>query len=168
MKAGTQVDKLADLTGKPVVSTTGTTNFQVHAPLNEEKKLGIELLGAKDHAESALMVADRPRGRLRDGRHPALQPRASAKNPADYVISTEPMSVEPYGIVLRRDDPAFQRAVGKALVDLFQSGEIVRVYDKWFTKPIPPKGLTLALPMSAQLSRVIAQPTSSGDPAAYR
>ncbi len=126
------------------------------------------ILPASDHAEAFAMVeAGRASAFFMDDIL-LYSLVARAKNPGDYVISTEPMSVEPYGIVLRRDDPGFQRAVGKALVDLFQSGEIVRVYDKWFTKPIPPKGLTLALPMSAQLSRVIAQPTSSGDPAAYR
>jgi glutamate/aspartate transport system substrate-binding protein len=93
---------------------------------------------------------------------------ARSKNPSDYVISTEAMSVEPYGIVLRKDDPVFQKVVNEAVTDLLQSGEINKVYDKWFLKPIPPKSLVLGLPMSAQLARVVARPTNSGDPDVYK
>ena len=106
VKTGTNVNKLADLAGKPVVSTTGTTNFQIIRRLNEEQKLGIDLLGAKDHAESALMV--------QTGRAVAFGMddillyglRASSQNPAELAVVGEPIQVEPYAIMVRKDDPA--------------------------------------------------------------
>ena len=115
VKTGTHVNKLADLAGKPVVSTTGTTNFQIIRRLNEEQKLGIDLLGAKDHAESALMV--------QTGRAVAFGMddillyglRASSQNPAELAVVGEPIQVEPYAIMLSKDDPAFKKLVDDTL-----------------------------------------------------
>jgi glutamate/aspartate transport system substrate-binding protein len=92
---------------------------------------------------------------------------ATSKSPADYTISTEALSVEPYGIMMRRDDPAFKKAVDTAVENLFKSGDINRIYAKWFQSPIPPKGINLNIPMSPQLKTVVAKPTDSGDPASY-
>ena len=111
VKAGTSVNKLADLAGKPVVSTTGTTNFQIIRRLNEEQKLGIDLLGAKDHAESALLV--------QSGRAVAFAMddillyglKASSLQPAELAVVGEAIQVEPYAIMVRRDDPAFKKLV---------------------------------------------------------
>jgi glutamate/aspartate transport system substrate-binding protein len=92
---------------------------------------------------------------------------ANAKSPGDYQISADPLSVEPYGIMLRRDDAAFKRVVDNAMLGIYRSGEIQAIYDKWFLKPIPPKGINLNVPMSAAFKKVIASPTDSGDPAVY-
>ena len=92
---------------------------------------------------------------------------ASSKSPADYTISKEALSTEPYGIMMRRDDPAFKKAVDTAIGNVFKSGEITKIYAKWFLSPIPPKGINLNIPMSPELQAVIAKPTDSGDPAAY-
>ena len=93
---------------------------------------------------------------------------AQSRNPAEYEISAEALSVEPYGIMLRKDDPAFKKVVDAAMVETFKSGAINGIYDKWFLKPIPPKGLNLNVPMSDQFKKVVANPTSSGDPADYK
>jgi glutamate/aspartate transport system substrate-binding protein len=93
---------------------------------------------------------------------------AQSRNPKDYEISPEPLSVEPYGIMLRKDDKEFKRVVDAAMTNIYKSGEINAIYDKWFLKPIPPKGLNLNVPMSAQFKKVIAHPTSSGDPNDYK
>ena len=69
--------------------------------------------------------------------------------------------------MLRREDPAFKKSVDTAVINLFKSGEINRIYAKWFQSPIPPKGINLNIPMSEQLKAVIAKPTDSGDPADY-
>ena len=151
VKTGTSVSKLGDLAGKPVVSTTGTTNFQIIRRLNEEQKLGIDLLGAKDHAESALMV--------QTGRAVAFGMddillyglRASSQNPADLSVVGEPIQVEPYAIMVRRDDPAFKKLVDDTLAGLMKSGEFESLYKKWFQSPIPPKGINLNAPMSKEL-----------------
>ena len=151
VKTGTNVNKLSDLAGKQVVSTTGTTNFQIIRRLNEEQKLGIDLLGAKDHAESALMV--------QTGRAVAFAMddillyglRASAQNPADLAVVGEPIQVEPYAIMIRKDDPAFKKLVDDTLAALMKSGEFETLYKKWFQSPIPPKGINLNAPMSKEL-----------------
>jgi glutamate/aspartate transport system substrate-binding protein len=151
VKTGTKADKLADLAGKTVVSTTGTTNFQIIRRLNEEQKLGIDLLGAKDHAESALMV--------QTGRAVAFAMddillyglRASAQNPGDLAVVGEPIQVEPYAIMVRKDDPAFKKLVDDTLAGMMKSGEFEALYRKWFQSPIPPKGINLNAPMSKEL-----------------
>ena len=152
VKTGTSVAKLGDLAGKQVVSTTGTTNFQIIRRLNEEQKLGIELLGAKDHAESALMV--------QTGRAVAFAMddillyglKASSQNPAELAVVGEPIQVEPYAIMIRKDDPTFKKLVDDTLVGLMKSGEFEALYKKWFQSPIPPKGINLNAPMSKELT----------------
>ena len=151
VKTGTQVKSLDDLKGKIIVSTTGTTNYQILRNLNEEKKLGIELLGAKDHSESALMVE---MGRaVAFGMDDILLYglRASSQNPATLAVVGEPIQVEPYAIMLRLNDPAFKKLVDDTLAGLMKSGEFTRLYSKWFLSPIPPKGINLNAPMSQEL-----------------
>jgi glutamate/aspartate transport system substrate-binding protein len=151
VKTGTQVKSLDDLKGKTIVSTTGTTNFQILRNLNEEKKLGIELLGAKDHAESALMVE---MGRaVAFGMDDILLYglRASSQNPATLAVVGEPIQVEPYAIMLRLNDPTFKKLVDDTLAGLMKSGEFTKLYSKWFLSPIPPKGINLNAPMSQEL-----------------
>jgi glutamate/aspartate transport system substrate-binding protein len=93
---------------------------------------------------------------------------AQSRNPKDYEISKEALSVEPYGIMLRKDDTAFKKVVDGAMVNTYKSGAINAIYDKWFMKPVPPKGINLNLPMSEQFKKVIANPTDSGDPNDYK
>ena len=92
---------------------------------------------------------------------------ANSKAPGDYVISADPLSVEPYGIMLRRGDAAFKKVVDGAMTAVYKGGEINAIYDKWFLKPIPPRGITLNVPMSAAFKKVVATPTDSGDPTMY-
>ena len=151
VKADTPVTKLSDLTGKQVVSTTGTTNYQIIRRLNEEQKLGIDLLGAKDHAESALMV--------QTGRAVAFAMddillyglKASSQNPAELAVVGEAIQVEPYAIMMRKDDPTFQKLVDDTIAGMMKSGEFETLYKKWFQSPIPPKGINLGAPMSKEL-----------------
>jgi glutamate/aspartate transport system substrate-binding protein len=92
---------------------------------------------------------------------------ASAKSPGAYQISADPLSVEPYGIMLRREDAAFKKVVDGAMIAVYKSGEITAIYDKWFMQPIPPKNINLNVPMGASFKKVVSNPTDSGDPAAY-
>jgi ABC-type amino acid transport substrate-binding protein len=151
VKTGTQVKSIDDLKGKTVVSTTGTTNLKILRTLNEEKKLDIDLLSAKDHPESALMVET---GRaVAFGMDDILLYglRASSQNPASLAVVGEPIQVEPYAIMLRRDDPAFKKLVDDTLTGMMKSGEFTKLYTKWFQSPIPPKGINLNAPMSKEL-----------------
>ena len=92
---------------------------------------------------------------------------ASSKNPTDYAITTEALSVEPYGIIERSGDLPFKKAVDTALANVYKSGEINKIYAKWFLSPIPPKGITLNIPMSPELKAALAKPTDSGEPSVY-
>jgi glutamate/aspartate transport system substrate-binding protein len=152
VKTGVQVKGIEDLKGKTVVSTTGTTNYKILRNLNEEKKLGMDLLAAKDHAESALMVES---GRaVAFGMDDILLYglRASSQNPASLSVVGDPIQVEPYAIMVRLDDPAFKKLVDGTLANLMTSGEFTKLYTKWFMSPIPPKGINLNAPMSKELT----------------
>jgi glutamate/aspartate transport system substrate-binding protein len=166
-KKSSNIKSLADLKGKTLVSTAGTANLKQVTIMNGEQNMGITILSAKDHAESFLMVET---GRavafaMDDVLLASLA--ANSKAPADYEISKEPLSVEPYGIMMRRDDPAFKKVVDAALSNVYTSGDINRIYAKWFQTPIPPKGVNLNFPMTPQLKYVFTHPTDSGDPASY-
>jgi glutamate/aspartate transport system substrate-binding protein len=93
---------------------------------------------------------------------------ASSRNPNDFEISKDALSVEPYGVMLRKDDPEFKKIVDNSTGNLFKSGKINAIYDKWFLNPIPPKNINLNVPMSDALKKVFANPTDSGDPATYK
>lgn len=151
VKAGTDIKTIDDLKGKTIVSTTGTTNYKILRNLNEEKKLGMDLLAAKDHAESALMVES---GRaVAFGMDDILLYglRASSQNPASLAVVGEPIQVEPYAIMLRLNDPEFKKLVDGTLANLMKSGDFTKLYTKWFLSPIPPKGINLNAPMSKEL-----------------
>jgi glutamate/aspartate transport system substrate-binding protein len=151
VKANSPIKSLADLKGRKVVSTTGTTNYQVLRKLNFDRNLGFDLLSAKDHAESVLLVqADRADAFGMDDIL-LYGLRASAPNPAELAVVGEAIQVEPYAIMLRKDDPAFKKVVDDTLVSLIQSGEFEALYKKWFQSPIPPKGINLNAPMSKEL-----------------
>jgi glutamate/aspartate transport system substrate-binding protein len=166
-KKPSNIQSLADMQGKALVSTSGTANLKQLTALNAQRQLGMRIMAAKDHAEGFLMVET--------GRAVAFAMddillaslAASSKAPNDYAITKEALSVEPYGIMLRRDDPQFKKLVDAAIINVFKSGEITRIYNKWFMAPIPPKNVNLNWPMSEQLKAAIAKPTDSGDPAAY-
>ncbi len=151
VKTGTTIKTIDDLKSKTIVSTTGTTNFQILRNLNEEKKLGMDLIAAKDHSESALLVES---GRaVAFGMDDILLYglRASSQNPASLAVVGEPIQVEPYAIMLRLDDPVFKKLVDATLASLISSGEFTKLYTKWFMSPIPPKGINLNAPMSKEL-----------------
>jgi len=167
-KKAANLKTLDDLKGKTIVSTSGTTNIKQITELNGQKNLGMTILPAKDHAESFLMVET--------GRAVAFfmddillySLVANSKNPSEWVISADALSVEPYGIMLRRDDPSFKKVVDDAMTKVYKSGEINAIYAKWFLKPVPPKGINLNVPMSEVFKHVVAKPTDSGDPNDYK
>lgn len=162
------INSLADLKGKQVVSTSGTTSLKLLNEKNTAENLGLTVLPAKDHAEAFLMVeTGRAAAFVMDDILLASL-AANSKSPADYVITGDALSVEPYAIMLPLGDTAFKKVVDDAMKKIYSSGEIKGIYDKWFTKPIPPKGIVLNVPLSPIFQKVIDNPTDSGDPAAYK
>jgi glutamate/aspartate transport system substrate-binding protein len=167
-KKSANIRSLADLKGKTIVSTAGTTNIKQITEINGQQNLGMNIISANGHAEAFQMVET--------GRAVAFvmddillySLAAQSRSPGDYAISPVALSVEPYGIMLRKGDTAFKKVVNGAMTNLYKSGQINPIYEKWFLKAVPPKGINLNVPMSDQFKRVVANPTDSGDPAAYK
>ena len=168
-KKASKINSIDDLKGKSVVSTSGTTNIKQLTEANAARNLGINIIPAKEHAESFLMVeTDRAVAAVLDDILLASFV-AGSKDPDAYVISTDAFSKpEPYGIMLRKDDPAFKKVADEATAALYQSPEGERLYDKWFMQKIPPKGLNLNVPIGAELKKAFARPSDSPDPDSYK
>jgi glutamate/aspartate transport system substrate-binding protein len=168
-KKANKMTMIDDLKGKSVVSTAGTTNIKQLTEANAARKLGINIITAKDHAEAFLMVeTDRASAFVMDDILLASLV-AGSKDPSAYAISKDAFSrPEPYGIMLRKDDPAFKKVVDAATAALYTSGEGQKLYDKWFMSKIPPKGLNLNTPIAPELKAEFAKPSDSPDPASYK
>ncbi len=167
-KKASNIQKLADLKSKTVVSTSGTTNLKWLTEENNKQNLGMSILTAKDHAEAFLMVeTDRAAAFFMDDIL-LYSLVANSKAPADYMIGNEAYTIEPYGIMLRRDDPGFKKVVDTATANLYKSGQITPIYNKWFLAAVPPKSINLNVPVSPQLKNTFANPTDSGDAAMYK
>ncbi|SHI07325.1 amino acid ABC transporter substrate-binding protein [Pollutimonas bauzanensis] len=159
---------LADLKGKTVVSTAGTSNIRWLTDANDEQKLGMKIIPTKDHAEAFLTV--------NNGRAAAFFMDdillaglvATSRNPADWAISKKAYTVEPYAIMEPKDDPEFKKVVDDAIIAMMKDGTLATMYKKWFESPVPPKNVNLNWPMSDQLKRVVAHPTDSPDPNDYK
>ncbi|MCA0241498.1 MAG: amino acid ABC transporter substrate-binding protein [Proteobacteria bacterium] len=157
-----------DLKGRTVAVTTGTNTVKRVRELNEARKLGMTLVNGKDHAESMLLVTSGRADAFFEDDILLTGMAASSQTPGDFALSTEGYSVDPYALMFAKGDPEFKRLVDGTLKGLFASGDINRIYDKWFTRPIPPKNIVLNFPMGATLKQVIAKPTDSPDAADYK
>jgi len=157
-KKNSGIKDFPDLAGKTVVTTAGTTSERLIRKMNEEKKMGMNIISAKDHAESFLI--------LESGRAVAFMmddallygERAKSKNPGELVVVGTPQSFEAYGCMMRRDDPQFKKAVDDALAAVMKSGEVDKIYAKWFLSPIPPRGVNLDFPLSPELTALFKNP----------
>ncbi|HJU49544.1 MAG TPA: glutamate/aspartate ABC transporter substrate-binding protein [Pseudogulbenkiania sp.] len=153
------VKDFPDLKGKNVVTTAGTTSERLIKAMNAEKQMGMNIISAKDHGESFLMAES--------GRAVAFMmddvllygEMVKAKAPAEWVVTGKPQSFEIYGCMMRKEDPAFKKVVDDAIKATYKSGEINKIYAKWFTSPVPPKNLNLNFPMSNELKALIKNPT---------
>jgi len=168
-KKANNIGSIDGLKGKSVVSTSGTTNIKQLNEANAARNLGINIIPAKDHAESFLMVeTDRAVAFVMDDILLASLV-AGSKDPGAYTISTDAFSKpEPYGIMLRKDDTAFKKVVDAATAGLYQSGEAEKIYNKWFMQKIPPKGLNLNVPLGPELKHEFTKPSDSPDPDSYK
>lgn len=167
-KKSSNINSLADLKGKTVVSTAGTSNIRWATAANEEQKLGMNIIPAKDHAEALLTVSS--------GRAAAFFMDdillaglvATSRDPGEWMISKDAYTVEPYAIMEPKNDPEFKKLVDDTIIGLMKDGTLNKLYTKWFESPIPPKNVNLNWPVSEQLKKVIANPTDSPDPADYK
>jgi glutamate/aspartate transport system substrate-binding protein len=162
VKKDSGVKDISGLKGKPVVVTQGTTNERAVKAINDEKKLNLRFLNAKDHAESFLTVeTDRAAAFPMD--HILLYGLiANSKNPAQWSVVGDFLSYDPYAIMVRRGDAPFKKFVDGEIIAMMKSGELEQMYKKWFLSPIPPKGVTLNVPMDPALREQFKNPNDKG------
>lgn len=162
VKKDSGVKSYKDLKGKPVVVTQGTTNERAIKGLNDKENLGMRFLAAKDHAESFLTV-ETGRAVAFPMDHILLYGLiANSKNPQEWAVVGEFLSFDPYAIMLRKDDPQFKKFVDGVITGMMQSGELEKLYTQWFMKPIPPKNVTLNVPMTDDLKAQFKNPNDKG------
>jgi ABC-type amino acid transport substrate-binding protein len=157
-KKSSGIKDFPDLAGKTVVTNQGTTSERILRKMNEEKKMNMSIISAKDYGEG--------RAALETGRAVAYMmddvllagTRSLTANPSDWVLVGTPQSSEAYGFMMRKDDPEFKKLVDDAMRQVMTSGEIKPMYDKWFTKPVPPKNINFDFPMSATMQALYANP----------
>lgn len=162
VKKTSGINTIADLNGKTVSTTSGTTSVPLLKAYEKAKNTQVKEIYGKDHAEAFLLMADdRAVAFVMDDVLLAGQ-IANAKRPGDYRILPESLRQEPYSMMLRKDDPQFKALVDKSIGEVMKSGEINRIYAKWFTMPIPPKGLNLNFPMTAPIQQAFKNPNDKG------
>ncbi len=167
-KKSANLKDLPDFKGKTVVSTAGTTNLKWLTETNASQSLGMNIIPAKDHAEAFLMVES--------GRAAAFFMDdillyglvANSKAPADYAVNDKAYTVEPYAVILPKDDAPFKKVADGAVTALAKSGQLETMYKTWFQSPIPPRNINLNVPVSEPLKKAIANPTDSGDGKDYQ
>jgi glutamate/aspartate transport system substrate-binding protein len=157
-KANAGITSVSQLNGKNVATTTGTTSVQLLRKHERANGVDFKEVFGKDHADSFLL--------LESGRADAFVMDsqilagliAKSKNPSEFKVVGEVLNVEPIAIMLRKDDPAFKKAVDESLIKLMKSGEIAKIYDKWFMQPIPPANVRIGLPVSEATKTTWANP----------
>jgi glutamate/aspartate transport system substrate-binding protein len=158
VKKDSGIKDFADLKGKNVVVTAGTTSERLIREMNEKDKMGMNVISAKDHGESFLT--------LQSGRAVAFMlddallagERAKARKPEDWVIVGTSQSKEAFGMMIPKGDDNFKKLVDETIAQAETSGEAAKLYQKWFQSPIPPKGLNLDLPLSDDMKELFKNP----------
>lgn len=162
VKKSSGIKSLAELNGQPIATTSGTTSVQLIKQHEKGAHIDFKEVYGKDHAESFLLLAnDRAKAFVMDDILIAGL-IANSANPSEYTFLPEVLRTEPYGIMLRKDDAGFKAVVDQALAGVMKSGEINKLYSKWFLSSIPPKNINLNFPMSAELKAAIASPNDKG------
>jgi glutamate/aspartate transport system substrate-binding protein len=158
VKANSGINSINQLAGKTVATTTGTTSVQLLRKHERATGVDIKEVFGKDHADSFLLLeSGRADAFVMDGQILAGL-ISKSKNPADYKIVGEVISVEPIGIMYRKDDPGFKKAVDDSIKAMIKSGEVAKLYDKWFMQPIPPSNTKVGLPASEATKAAWANP----------
>jgi glutamate/aspartate transport system substrate-binding protein len=158
VKASSGINSIADLKGKKVATTTGTTSVQLLRKHERANGVNFEEVFGKDHADSFLLLdSGRADAFVMDDNILAGN-IVNAKNPAEFKIVGETLSEEPIAIMYRKDDPNFKKAVDNAVTSMMKSGEIEKLYNKWFMSPIPPRNVSVNMAMTPSLKNAIANP----------
>ncbi|MBX3621836.1 MAG: amino acid ABC transporter substrate-binding protein [Rhizobacter sp.] len=154
------INSIADLKGKKVATTTGTTSVQLLRKHQRGQGVNFEEVFGKDHADSFLLVESGRADAFVMDDNILAGLIVNSKNPSDFKIVGETLSVEPIAIMIRKDDPKFKKLVDDTVIGMMKSGEINKIYDKWFMKPIPPRNVAVNMPMTDTLKDAIAHPNN--------
>ncbi|MDL9999647.1 transporter substrate-binding domain-containing protein [Variovorax sp. J22P240] len=158
VKANSGINSIKDLNGKSVATTTGTTSVQTLRKNERAQGIDFKEVMGKDHADSFLLLeSGRADAFVMDGQILAGN-IAKSKAPADFKIVGEALSVEPIACMLRKDDPAFKKAVDDSIKNQIKDGSLAKLYDKWFIQPIPPTNTKVGLPLSEATKAAWANP----------
>lgn len=158
VRADSPITSFKELDGKTVAASAGTTAVQLLRKYARDHKVELPTQLGKDHFESFLMLeAGRADAFVLDDNLLAGV-IANSKDPQGYKIVGEVLGSEPIALLFRKDDPAFKKAVDDALIGMMKSGEVAKIYDKWFVQPIPPKNTSLNLPMGETLQQLLQEP----------
>lgn len=157
-KKSSHINDFADLAGKTVASTAGTSDEKLLRKMNEEKQMHMQVISPKEHSEAFHDVAtDRAVAFVMD--EPLLYgERAKAPNPQDFVVTGTPPVSENYACMLRKDDAPFKQLVDGVISQLQKSGQAEKLYQKWFMSPTPPNGVNMKYPLSAEMKALFANP----------
>lgn len=162
VKKDSGINDFAQLAGKNIVTTSGTTAVPLLKKYEKTKDMEFKEIYGKDHAESFLLMADgRAAAFVMDDILLAGQ-IANSKDPSAFKILPGSLRQEPYSMMLRKDDPQFKALVDKTVGAVMKSGEINKIYAKWFTSPIPPKGINLNFPETPAIKEAFAHPNDKG------
>jgi glutamate/aspartate transport system substrate-binding protein len=162
VKRNSGINSLADLAGKTISTTSGTTSVPLMKAYEKTKSVEVKEIYGKDHAESFLLMADdRAAAFVMDDILLAGQ-IANSKNPGEFKIIQESLRQEPYSMMLRKDDPQFKALVDSTIGKVMKSGEIEKIYFKWFQSPIPPKGMNINFPMTPAIREAFKNPNDKG------
>jgi glutamate/aspartate transport system substrate-binding protein len=158
VKADSGITKVADLNGKSVATTTGTTSVQTLRKNERAQGIDFKEVMGKDHADSFLLLeSGRADAFVMDGQILAGN-ISKSKNPAGFKVVGEALSVEPIACMMRKDDPAFKKAVDDSIKNQIKDGSLAKLYDKWFMQPIPPTNTKVGLPLSEATKAAWAAP----------
>ncbi|XUW89258.1 glutamate/aspartate ABC transporter substrate-binding protein [Burkholderia sp. M6-3] len=147
-----------DLKEKTVVVGAGTTSEKILRKMNVEKSMSMDVISAKDHTESFLMLSTgRAKAMMMDDALLAGE-RAKARNPGDYEIVGTPRTYEAYGCMLRKNDAPMKAVMDAAIIEAQKSGVAAKMYQRWFQQPIPPKRINLDFPLSPRMQALFANP----------
>ncbi len=162
VKPSSLIRQYKNLKGRMVVVTTGTTNERAIKDYNQQESLGMRFMQVKDHRDALLAIEKGTAAAFPMDDVLLYTMRTNALHPSEYLIVGEFLTDEPYAIMLRKDDPAFRKLANDAVIALFKSGEINKIYARWFESPIPPRNINLFMPMNNTLKGLIRNPNADG------
>ena len=157
VKKNSGVKNYADLKGKTVAITSGTTNLQVMRKYSADKGLDLNIIMPKDHSDGFLQVQQDRAAAFGMDDVLLYGLMANAKNPGDYEVVADALQVEPYACMIRKNDPEFKKLVDGVIGGMMKSGAFTKLYDKWFMQPIPPTNTPLNMPMSDDLKKNVIE-----------